>query len=166
MQGFKIKSLVWTHGAKFCGPDHSYAETELGTWSMTAYSGRGGRWAYTDLCGNDSEGDWPTRDECQAAVEAAREARILAALEAPPDETAALRAKLAEVERDRDQWRVDCEEFRLERDAALADRDEERKLADSAVVSLAEVVARCGPLAEDGKRAKAVIARHAARRKE
>ena len=77
----KVKPLVWVHGAKFGGQDHSYADTELGTWCMTAYSGRGGRWAYTDVAGNDSEADWLTRDECQAAVEAAREASILAALE-------------------------------------------------------------------------------------
>jgi len=72
----KIKSLVWFHGAKFSGQDHSYAETELGTWGLTAYSGREGRWAYTDATGADSEDDWLTRDECQAAAQADYEARI------------------------------------------------------------------------------------------
>lgn len=77
----KVKPLVWVHGAGFGKQEHSYADTELGTWCMTAYNGRGGRWAYTDPCGNDSEDDWLTRDECQTAVETAREARILAELE-------------------------------------------------------------------------------------
>lgn len=77
----KVKPLVWVHGAGFGKQEHSYADTELGTWCMTAYNGRGGRWAYTDPCGNDSEDDWLTRDECQTAVEAAREARVLAELE-------------------------------------------------------------------------------------
>jgi hypothetical protein len=35
-------------------------------------------------------------------------------------EAAALTAQVAELTTDRDQWRVDCEEFRLERDSAEA----------------------------------------------
>ena len=85
-QPAKVKPLVWVHVAKFCGQEHSYAKTELGTWGLTAYSGREGRWAYTDATGADSEDDWLTRDECQAAAQADYEARILAALE--PDQTA------------------------------------------------------------------------------
>ena len=106
-----------------------------------------------------------------------------AAVEAPgqePDETAALRAKLAEVERECDFLKGElrdaedranafaAKEMRTEKRAihAESDRDEERKLADDLAMSLTEVSSRCGPLAEDGKRAKAVLARHAARRKE
>lgn len=98
-----------------------------------------------------------------------------------PDETAALRAKLAEAEAmirvayDAGYHQAECGlpnhgDVHEVATAALAkiktDRDEERKLADDLAMSLTEVSSRCGPLAEDGKRAKAVRARHAARRKE
>lgn len=83
-----------------------------------------------------------------------------------PDETAALRAKLAEVAMDL----AEVEALEMQHSEVIkrltADRDEERKLADDLAMSLTEVSSRCGPLAEDGKRAKAVRARHAARRKE
>lgn len=77
----KVKPLVWEHDAKFCGQDCSYADTEFGAWTMTAYSGRDGRWAHTDPNGNDSEDDWSSREECEAAAQADYEARILSALE-------------------------------------------------------------------------------------
>lgn len=77
----KVKPLSWEHGHKFCGQECSYADTEFGAWMMVAYSGRGLRWAHSDPAGNDSEDDWETRDECQAAANADYQARILAALE-------------------------------------------------------------------------------------
>lgn len=79
--GVKVKPLEWEHGHKFCGQECSYAETEFGAWMMVAYSGRGGRWAHTDPEGYDSDDDWETRDECQAAANADYQARILSALE-------------------------------------------------------------------------------------
>lgn len=61
--------------------------------------------------------------------------RIRAAIEAP-DETAALRAKLAEVERERDHIRDRIGSEIQHRCDAEADRDEERKLADDLAYSL------------------------------
>lgn len=79
-----------------------------------------------------------------------------------PDETAALRAKLAEVEDDLKVcakasagWVKKCFE-------AEADRDEERKLADD----LAERLDACCYLSVFSDEDRAALARHAARRKE
>lgn len=77
----KVKPLVWEHGKKFCGQECSFADTEFGGWMMVAYYGRGGRWAHTDPEGTDSEDDWETRDDCQAAANADYERRILSALD-------------------------------------------------------------------------------------
>lgn len=82
-----------------------------------------------------------------------------------PDETAALRAKLAEVERERDEALKAEAVYRRKNHKLTATRAEERKLADDLAASLAEVSARCGPLSKDGKTAKSVLAAHAARRK-
>lgn len=91
MSNVQVKPLEWTHDAKFCGQEMSYAETAFGTWMMVAYSGRNGRWAHTDPAGNDSDEDWATRDECEAAAQADYEQRIRSALvpaPAVPDDVA------------------------------------------------------------------------------
>lgn len=62
--------------ARFCAQDAFYAETSLGTWMVVRYSGRGFRWAVTDTQGDNSEKDWMTPEEAQAAAEADKNARI------------------------------------------------------------------------------------------
>lgn len=75
----RVKQLMWEE-AVFCGQPAAYAETEFGAWMVVAYLGRSGRWAHTDPTGADSEDDWETRFEAQAAAQADYERRILAAL--------------------------------------------------------------------------------------
>ena len=89
-----------------------------------------------------------------------------------PDETAALRAKLAEVERERDgllRAAHDNHEADMRAQRAEADRDEERKLADDLATWIKAEAEDRGYA--DGeyppeRQCSGVIARHAARRKE
>jgi len=93
-----VRELVFSHGFSFGGQDHSHAESPFGPWTLTAYSGRFGNWAYTDSSGDDSENDWPERDDCEAAAQADYTARILSALHpASPLGAVAMREKAAEM---------------------------------------------------------------------
>jgi len=83
----QVKPLVFDHGLAFSGQDHSHAESSFGPWTLTAYSGRDGRWAYTDCYGEDSEGDWADRNDCEAAAQTDYAARILSALRTPTEGT-------------------------------------------------------------------------------
>ena len=76
----RVNPLVWLDFS-FCGQPAAYAETEFGDWMVIKYTGRDGNWAYCDPAGNDSDDDWATRTECEAAAQADYTARILAALE-------------------------------------------------------------------------------------
>ena len=102
MTGVRVKALVWQNDMLFGGQPHAYADTPLGPWTVTAYDGRGGRWAYDDPSGDTSDMDWLTREEAQAAAQADYETRILAALEpqdapAMAEELVALRAENARL---------------------------------------------------------------------
>ena len=167
----KVKPLVWetfdvwTQWAK-CAVGTYRVQERTGVWKAVL-----DRKDNTDLI-YEYTTDGLTPDDFEAAQLAAQadyEARILAALEAPPDETAALRAKLAEVEDDLKVcakasagWVKKCFE-------AEADRDEERKLADDLATWIKAEAEDRGYA--DGeyppeRQCGAVLARHAARRKE
>lgn len=77
-----VKPLVW-YDCMFAGQPAAAADTEFGPWMAVAYSGHDGRWAHTDPSGNDSEDDWGTRAECEAAAQADYATRILSAIETP-----------------------------------------------------------------------------------
>jgi len=76
----EVSRLIWEEGI-FCGQAAAFAETPFGAWCVVQYKGRENRWAHTDPAGKDSDDDWPTRFDAQAAAQADYEARILAALE-------------------------------------------------------------------------------------
>lgn len=86
----RVKPLAWAD-CTFCGQSASYAETEFGSWMVVGYSGRDGRWAHMDPTGNDSDDDWITKEEAQAAAQADYDARIRAALEPDPERLAKVR---------------------------------------------------------------------------
>lgn len=79
-----IKPLEWD-AAVFCGQPCFYADSEFGAWMVVAYSGRDGRWAHTDPCGNDSDDDWDSAEAAKSAAQADYEARIAAQIQ--PDDS-------------------------------------------------------------------------------
>ena len=134
----KVKPLVWetfdvwTQWAK-CAVGTYRVQERTGVWKAVL-----DRKDNTDLI-YEYTTDGLTPDDFEAAQIAAQadyEARILAAIEAPvqePDETAALRAKLAEVERERDEALKAEAVYRRKNHKLTADRDEERKLSDDLI---------------------------------
>lgn len=86
----RVKPLVWAD-CTFCGQSAAYAETEFGDFTVVAYSGRGGKWAYMDPTGNDSDEDWLIKEEAQLAAQADYDARSRAALEPDPERLAKVR---------------------------------------------------------------------------
>lgn len=88
----KVRPLVWKDG-NFCGQQESYADTEFGSFMVVACIGLGGRWAYTDPSGDDSEDDWVSAVAAKAAAQADYEARINASIQ--PDTEAVEMAEAA-----------------------------------------------------------------------